>query len=272
MSLANKIESAIWWALRPRLYGEAYRTLSRKLRPRRYEIATLDEVAAADTWCREHVVSHDVAIQKVGGDGGIVDFEEVYATELQAAKARELECEFRMGGGGHPGLLFNLAEAIQASRVIETGVAYGWSSLAILLSLSKRPEARIVSTDRPYPRCDERWVGCVVPDAVRSQWTLIRQADREALPQALKILPQIDLCHYDSDKSRQGRRWGYPLLWDAVRPGGVFMSDDIGGDLEFSNFCGQRPNVEPIVVEIQQAGRDKDRKYAGILVKPEECE
>ena len=36
--------------------------------------------------------------------------------------------------------------------VVETGVGYGWSSLAILYALSKKNEAKgLVSIDMPYP-------------------------------------------------------------------------------------------------------------------------
>jgi predicted O-methyltransferase YrrM len=129
-------------------------------------------------------------------------FPAVFVVAEQTARA----CPVRMGGAGNLDLLYWLAEYCQATTVIETGVAYGWSSLALLLSLSTRPGARLLSTDMPYPNANnEQFVGCVVPQSLRSGWQIIDRADRQALPRALKQAGRIDMCHYDSDKSYAGR-------------------------------------------------------------------
>ena len=41
------------------------------------------------------------------------------------------------------------------------------------------------------------------------------------------MVPEIDLCHYDSHKDYDARMWAYPRLWAALRSGGIFISDDI---------------------------------------------
>jgi hypothetical protein len=113
----------------------------------------------------------------------------------------------------------------------------------------------------PYPKLNnDAHVGCIVPDALRSRWTLLRYADREGLPRALRLLGTLDLCHYDSDKRYRSRMWAYPLLWQALRPGGLLLSDDIGDNIAFRDFCLQ-VRLDPVVIGI--AG-----KYVGALVKP----
>ena len=57
-----------------------------------------------------------------------------------------------MGGSGHIHLLYDCVRLINAHNVIETGVAYGWSSLAILKALSENNSGRLFSVDMPYPR------------------------------------------------------------------------------------------------------------------------
>jgi hypothetical protein len=114
----------------------------------------------------------------------------------------------------------------------------------------------------PYPGLDnDRFVGCVVPERLRAMWKIVRSADRKALPEALAEISTIDLCHYDSDKSYAGRRWAYGLLWNALRPGGIFMSDDIGDNMAFHDFC-LSVRLDPIVVRY-------DDKYCGMIVKPQ---
>jgi hypothetical protein len=113
----------------------------------------------------------------------------------------------------------------------------------------------------PYAkRNNEAYVGCAVPAALRSGWTLLRRSDRDGLGPALAQLGELHLAHYDSDKSEAGRRFAYPRLWSALRPGGVLMSDDIEDTLTFRDFSAE-VGRKPWVLE------KKPGNYAGILIK-----
>jgi predicted O-methyltransferase YrrM len=178
-----------------------------------------------------------------------------------AAHEKAAKCPVRMGGPGGLDLIYWLAEHSESKKVIETGVAYGWSSLAFLLSLKNRPGSRLISTDMPYPnRNNDQYVGCVVPTELRSTWNILRYPDRRALPTALRELGTLDMCHYDSDKSYEGRMWAYPLLWKALRKGGFLLSDDIGDNVAFRDYSNSL-SIEPTIVEL-------DGKFIGVLVKP----
>ena len=158
-------------------------------------------------------------------------------------------------------LLFGLARDGRAARILETGVAFGWSSLAILLATEGDRNARLVSVDMPYvKRNADDLVGLAVPDELRKRWTLIRRADREGIPQALEILGEVDLAHYDSDKTVEGRNFAYPLMWGALSPGGVLVSDDVSDNLAFINFC-ETIGLKPVIVRVEG-------KFAGIVRKP----
>ena len=171
-----------------------------------------------------------------------------------------------MGGAGDLELIYRLADHIAAKRVIETGVAYGWSSLAFLLTMQRHGGGSLVSTDFPYfQQGSGKYVGVALPEELKKSWTLIPLADREALPLALKQLPEIDMCHYDSDKTAEARLWAYPLLWNALRPGGIFLSDDINDNFGYRDFCAAIGR-EPLVVKTP-ATLLSGAKYAGILRK-----
>ena len=120
----------------------------------------------------------------------------------------------------------------------------------------------MVSVDMPYPKMNnEAFVGIVVPDALRPEWTLIRLPDRNGLKRAIaQFSGSIDFAHYDSDKSYYGRGFAYPLIWQALVPGGVFISDDIQDNMRFAEFVGEK-GVPFAVTEC--AGR-----YVGICRKP----
>lgn len=249
---------------RPRLYPELWRILRDRLMGR---LDPPEAREAALRWCGERAVTPEEALARLGAVPAIglrARFPEPY----DAADRRVGECPVSMGSGANQDLLYALAEHFAAIRVIETGVAYGWSSLALLLSLSTR-DGRLVSNDMPYvERDNDAWVGCAVPEDLRERWELIRLADGEGLPRALRRLPEIDLCHYDSNKRTAARRWAYPLLWRALRPGGCFVSDDIGDNPAFRDFAAEL-GVDPLVVREPDSPDDRPA-FVGILVKPQE--
>jgi predicted O-methyltransferase YrrM len=130
------------------------------------------------------------------------------------------------------------------------------------LALDSLGGGALTSIDMPYPGLHtESYVGIAVPERLKKRWTLIRRPDRDVLKRLLREQAPIDLAHYDSDKSRPGRNYAYPLLWESLRPGGVLISDDISDNTvfdEFSRAIGQTP----IVI------RKDAEHYVGVLTKP----
>ena len=214
--------------------------------------------------CDEAAIDTESALRRLGISGPVLHLCRRFP-EIWAAGQRQVEkCpipfqELGIAGAANVELLYYLCRHLRAHRVLETGVALGWSSLAILLAISEGAGARLHSVDLPYTRLRAtRWVGIVVPPELKGLWTLHRMADREGLPRALADGP-FDLCHYDSDKSAAGRLWAYPRMWEALRPGGFLISDDIGDNHAWRTFCAQ-VGREPVVVH-------SGLKLVGVLVK-----
>jgi hypothetical protein len=157
--------------------------------------------------------------------------------------------------------LFGLRGAIMAMPASAAALV---GAYAFLLSrdVIARQVLRHLSVDMPYAKRDnEPFVGIVVPEALRAHWTLVRLPDRNGLKHAIARLGcRIDFCHYDSDKTYYGRSFAYPLMWSALEPGGVFISDDIQDNMRFAEFVTEQ-GVEFAVTEC--AG-----KYVGICRKP----
>lgn len=258
--LIGKLESAIWFLKRPQLFPQFLHLLKQRL----FSLPEPDTRPMAEKWCAERAVSVSEAVRLVTGAPMDMPVDQKFADTFREAHARADACPVRMGGPGALDLLYWVALRVRAGKAIETGVAYGWSSLALLLALEETPGSRLISTDMPYLRVDnDDFVGLVVPDRLRDRWELLRRADRQVLPGALHKLGTIDLCHYDSDKSYSGRMWAYPLLWKALRPGGVFISDDIDDNLGFRDYAAQI-GMDPIVVRVSN---DSQSKFVGILIK-----
>lgn len=257
----KNIKSLSWYLTHPHFYGEFFILVYYELIGFiNFSKDSKKDKEMAIQWCKNNAVNVNVAIKKITGKELIDDFETKFKKQLQFSNEMVAKCPVKMGGPGDTNLLYHLAEFIQAKNVIETGIAYGWSSLSLLLSLSNRKGSYLISIDKPYPGMgNEPYVGCVVPDYLRKNWKIIRLADRKAVPMAIKKLASVDMVHYDSDKSYHGRMNTYFKLWHALKFKGIFVSDDISDNLAFRDFC-KKIKTPPIIIYSMQ-------KYVGIIIK-----
>jgi predicted O-methyltransferase YrrM len=171
-----------------------------------------------------------------------------------------LKSDSNFGGPGDLNLIYSICESLNATAVIETGVAYGWSSSAILESVCKR-NGCLVSIDMPMPKqTSYDLIGIAVKDKHKKNWELIKRPDKYGLIEGLrKLNGVIEICHYDSDKNYFGRKWAYPKIYSALVEGGFLISDDIEDNLGFKDFV-ESINADYTVHCI-------DGKYVGIIRK-----
>ena len=111
---------------------------------------------------------------------------------------------------------------------------------------------------------DESEVGCAVPNYLIKHWNLIRFPIKMSLPRAFKRMPIIDICHYDSDKSYEGKKWAFPQIWKHLKEDGLLISDDISDNMAFFEFANS-VSIEPIVIKTFDT---QVEKFVGILQKP----
>ena len=258
--MIEKLKTALWFLARPNHWAQARELGLRKLRT---DHEGAEFARAARDWADSRAVPVDEALAAIGltlADG--IDTPRLPEPLLAKARALSEQSKVSMGGPGDIHLLYAATRLSGAKRVVETGVAYGWSSLAILAALKDCDGGKLASVDMPYPKMNnEAFVGIVVPEWLQEKWVMIREPDRNGLVKAIALLGgEIDLCHYDSDKSYWGRRFGYHLMWNALRSGGVFISDDIQDNSAFQEFVEVR-KLNFSVTEFQQ-------KFVGILRKP----
>jgi predicted O-methyltransferase YrrM len=257
--MLEKLKTALWFLRNPPFWAQAIELARRKLTGADRHEAWRRQ---ATDWAAERAVSAQEALERVGIYQPTVDpFPQLPETLVEDAERRADTAQVAMGGPGDLGLLYAAVALTKPRSVIETGVAYGWSSLAILAAM-KEMGGRLISVDMPYAKMNnEPWVGVAVPDALRANWTLIREPDRNGLEKAIAAAGgRIQLCHYDSDKSYPGRQYAYPLLWKALEPGGLFISDDIQDNFAFRDFCKEN-GLDFQVTE--SAG-----KFVGLVRKP----
>ena len=255
MSLASKLKTLFWYLRKPAYYGQLINLVIQRLKKNPKE----NTRAEAEKWCTKHCIETDEFLTNLTGKP-VEQIEDLFKAEFKKAHEAADQAPVKMGGPGNMELVYHLCDHLKAEKVIETGVAYGWSTLALLLTMNKRQGAKLISIDLPYAKMgNEDYVGCVVPADLRGSWELIREPDRKALPGALSKLDHLDLCHYDSDKTYEGRMWAYPKLWNKLKPGGYFVSDDIGDNVAFRDFCTSI-NRKPTVIKFRN-------QFVGLIEK-----
>ena len=250
---------------RIQLWPHFIRLVRKKISNSIYNDSNSDDIFFSNKYFSEYILKEksldlDEVLKKMDKSFSLKNFQSEFKYEINDAQIKVDECPYELGGPTSLALTFYVTEYLKAERVVETGVAYGWSTLSILFSLRNRPESRLYSVDLPYVHLNnDNWVGCAVPSELRKQWSLLRCADRDGLPKIFSNLGKIDLAHYDSDKSFGGRLFSYRLIWRHLRDGGALISDDIGDNLAFLYFC-TLVKKEPIIIK-------ENKKFLGLVFK-----
>ena len=164
-----------------------------------------------------------------------------------------------------------LIRRTNARKVVETGVAHGVTSRIILEALKGR--GRLWSIDYPPPGCPEihREIGAAVGSWPGEDWALIFGSSQRRLPKLLKSVGPIDLFVHDSDHREHNVRCEMALAWNALRPGGAMVIDDIDNSAAFATFAREIDAIR-LICEAEPI-RPDTRRYNqkgvfGILMKP----
>lgn len=256
--IIQKIHTLIWFLCRPIFWQHALHLTRRKF------LTNLDAPLLRENalkWAAENTIPYKEALKKLEINGDMKGIDDDILKEGEELASKSL---VKMGGPGNLNLLFDAVRLTGANRIIETGVAYGWSSLAILNAITLNGNGKLYSVDMPYPKMgNEPYVGVVIPERLRDKWILLREPDRRGLEKAIDMAGgKVDLCHYDSDKSWWGRHYAFPILWKALIPGGLLISDDIQDNMYFKEFVMSK--MLPFAVT------KSNDKFVGLIRKEKE--
>jgi len=165
-----------------------------------------------------------------------------------------------------------LTRQLKPAHIVETGVAHGVTSRFILEALEKNGTGHLSSIDRPP--LEPEWqaqIGIAVDSRLKPRWTYIRGASRDRLPGLLSKLGQIDLFIHDSLHSARNVRFEIDRSWNALRPGGAMVVDDIDVNRGFHSFTKSCPPRQWMVCEAEPLRPDlrrfNEKGLFGIIVK-----
>jgi predicted O-methyltransferase YrrM len=217
--------------LRADLLPEMVRKVGRRLN------YGLDEANEAQRWAAANAVGEAAWAEQLDRDlwTEAKAFAKA-ATEEAAPIVGRLRAEgLRVVASSPPALLYFLVRLRRPSVALETGVAFGWSTWAILAGMDANGHGELRSSDLPFLRVREphRVIGAVVPERLRGRWTLQTRGDHRNLRRLLADEPSIDLVHYDSDKSRPGREWFATTIAECLADDALIVWDDVHDNLHF---------------------------------------
>ena len=141
-------------------------------------------------------------------------------------------------GASNIQLIFEIIRKERPKNIVETGVAYGWSSYAILLAIRENKFGKLFSIDLPYPFLNEKSkIGILVPKKLRKNWKIVYCRDKIGILKAIKKFNyKIDFFHYDSDKNYKAKLKNLKTIWKYIQPNGIVICDDINDNLAFFDF------------------------------------
>jgi Methyltransferase domain len=182
---------------------------------------------------------------------------------LKAKGIRVGPSSFKQWNDGDPGLvraIWCLIRHLRPNRVVETGVARGFTSRFILEALERNGSGRLWSID--LPPMDPLWqeqVGMAVGNSYRHRWSYIRGPSRLRLSELLIRLGQIDLFVHDSLHSERNVRFELDRVWKVLTPGGVAVVDDVDVNWGFRSFMQNVSGNRTLICEAEPLQPDLRR-------------
>ena len=126
-------------------------------------------------------------------------------------------------------IAFGIVRLTTPATVVETGVAQGVTTRAILSAMDDNGVGRLYSVDLPVLFADEDdFVGRLVPEELRTRWDLELGPSRQLLPSLVSRAAPLDIFLHDADHTYPSQMEEYRTAWPALRSGGILISDDVG--------------------------------------------
>ncbi len=126
---------------------------------------------------------------------------------------------------------------LRPERVVETGVARGFTSAVILSAMEANGSGHLWSIDLPEVNLVRSGgAGAAVDPDLGGRWTWLRGGSRRLLPKIIEANSPLDLFVHDSLHTRSNMLFEMRLAWSALRPGGLLLVDDVDHNSAFSEF------------------------------------
>ena len=162
--------------------------------------------------------------------------------------------------------LYALIRAYKLQTIVETGVWHGFTTLFMLDALAKNNGGKLYSID--LPPLDLMSIslesGWIIPQELRTRWSLLRGTSRKLLNPLLDDLGEIDLFMHDGEHTYAAMKFEYESSWKHLRRGGFLLSHDINGNDAFLEFAEEHGTPFTVI----PPPKEQELGSLGIMRKP----
>ena len=129
--------------------------------------------------------------------------------------------------------------ALKPSCVVETGIANGVSSSYLLLALQKNGKGQLHSIGLADPAFlpASKSPGWLVPEWLRSRWSIHLGDSKEVLPNLLARIEQPSIFIHDSLHTYEHMIWEFKTAYPHLPNGGLLFVDDALWNDSFTDFA-----------------------------------
>lgn len=221
----------------PRRFFELMNKIFMRFFDKKNSLKTHDYI----NWLNENLVDFESYAKNI--DESLWNESMIFSNELEK-NAKEILAKhpIGMGGGGIYPLIYFVTRYKKPNIAVETGVATGYSSQTFLSAMEKNGCGKLYSSDFPYFRIKnpEKYIGILVDEKLKYRWKLFIEGDKINLPKIIKELDDnIDLFHFDSDKSYEGRIFATNILKNKLAKNAIVFYDDINDNTHFYDYVAQ---------------------------------
>jgi predicted O-methyltransferase YrrM len=143
-------------------------------------------------------------------------------------------------------LVGGVIKLIKPKAMVETGVAFGFTSATALRAMEDIGSGHLYSIDLPPLQYDpDEAIGRAVPEELKARWTLRLGDSRKLLPAVAAEADPIDIFLHDALHTYSAQLREYRTVWPHLRSGGILMSDDVANPafVEFAREVGAEPHL-----------------------------
>jgi len=219
------------------------------------------ENAIVELFPRSSVVIQDALSNTNKLQNHIADFFASIKSEKFPSKKKPYPTEYSIDD--ESGLfLYILCKETKPNHVIETGVAYGQSSMYILQALEENKKGSLHSIDAVFsPWQTKEMIGAVIPSNLKKNWHFNFGSAADKLNNIMTSLGSVDIFLHDSLHTYKNMMFEFETAWPYITNGGFLISDDIGDNNAFHDFC-TKMKLDSIIL------KQKTGSYLGIIKKP----